>query len=153
MHAKKFKNTVKSVYFLEHFDIILLSHHGTEEMIPSNFFALTDLVIIGTNPEMADYSNPRGEIIGYSAYVYAEDKDGNRRRLHVATSRWEEEVLPRAENQAAALNKRLESGKFPVAFDRWDDARPCYGSNAYIEYGQADDVALEARELEDEQWN
>lgn len=50
-----------------------------------HFFAGTDLVVVGTNPEMADYSNPRGEIIRSAAYVYATDAAGNRRRMYVAT--------------------------------------------------------------------
>lgn len=119
-------------------------------MTPISFFAATDLVIVDVNPEMADYTNPRGEILGYAAYVYADSESGDRRRFFVKTSRWESEVLPQAERLAAALNARLASGRLPVAFDRWEEARPAYGSDAYVAYGQYDDLMLERREAEDE---
>lgn len=118
-------------------------------MNPTQFFAATDLVVIDVNPEMADIDNPRGEIIGHAAFVYAEDAAGNRCRKFVATSRWESDVLPRAEREALALAARLAAGRLPVAFDRWEAARPAYGSDAYIEYGADDDLAMEARELDE----
>jgi hypothetical protein len=111
------------------------------------FFAATDLVVVGTNPEMADYDNPRGNIIRSAAFVYAEDARGNRRRLWVTTG-FEFEVLPKAEALAAALVARLKNlGKLPVGFDRWADARPAYGSDAY---DPQDEIDLERREAEDE---
>lgn len=111
------------------------------------FFAATDLVVVGTNPEMADYDNQRGDIIRSAAYVYAEDERGNRRRLWVATG-WESEVLPKAEALAAALTARLANmGKQPVGFTHWEEARPAYGSEAY---DPEDEIALERREAEDE---
>lgn len=119
-------------------------------MTPTNFFAATDLVVIGTNPEMADYDNPRGEIIGHAAYVYADSANGDRRRLHVKTARFESEALPSAERMAEALNARLASGRLPIAFDRWEEARPCYGSRAWQQYGEYDEMMLERREAEDE---
>jgi hypothetical protein len=121
-------------------------------MTPILFFARTDMVVTGTNPEMADYSNQRGEVYGYAALVVAESAAGDRREFHVATGAWESEVLPQAEALAAALTARLASGRLPVAFDRWHDGRPGYGSDAYIAYGAADDVALERREAEEEGW-
>jgi hypothetical protein len=119
-------------------------------MQPIEFFAHTDIVIIGTNPEAADYTNPRGNIFGHSAHVVAEDKNGNRCRLHVATSRFEDDVLPQAERLAAALNARLALGKLPVGFGSWSADRPAYGSAAYEAYGAFDDLMVERREAEDE---
>lgn len=119
-------------------------------MQPIEFFAITDIVVIGTNPEMADYSNPRGSIHGHAAYVVAEDDRGNRARLHVDTARFEADVLPKAERLAAALNARLAAGKLPVAFESWASDRPAYGSDAYIAYGAHDDLMLERREDEEE---
>jgi len=116
------------------------------------FFAATDIVVVGQNFENADVSNPRGYEFGSAAYVYAEDAAGNRRRLFVASSRWEDEVLPKAEKLAAALTARLAAGKAPVGFARWEEARPAYGSAAYVAYGQDEDVALEAREEADERY-
>ena len=40
------------------------------------FGTRTDLQVIGTNPECADMSNPRGEIIGEVHYVVAETPNG-----------------------------------------------------------------------------
>lgn len=119
-------------------------------MTPTHFFAATDLVVIDRNPEMADYDNPRGDIVGHAAYVYAEDAAGNRRRVWISTARWESESLPRAEKVAAALTARLALGKLPVSFSDWDDARPAYGSDAWQQYGEADEIDLERREAEDE---
>lgn len=102
-------------------------------MTPVIFHVLSDVVTIAQNPENADYDNPRGDVYGFAAYVIAEAANGERRRMYVATSRWEREAHEPAEVLAAALNKRLESGKLPVAFDRWEDTFPAYGSEAYDE--------------------
>lgn len=118
-------------------------------MQPIEFFARTDIVVIGTNPEMADYSNPRGDIHGHAAYVVAEDAHGNRACLHAGTSRFEADVLPHAEQLAAALNARLALGKLPVGFAGWSADRPAYGSEAYAAYGAFDDLMLERREAEE----
>lgn len=121
-------------------------------MTPTTFFAATDLVVVGTNPEMADYDNPRGEIIGHAAYVYADSAEGDRRRLFLKSAHFESEVLPSAERLAAALNARLANGRLPVGFDRWEEARPAYGSQAWQEYGEFDEMMLERREAEEECW-
>jgi hypothetical protein len=121
-------------------------------MKPVTFFARTDIVVIGANPENADYTNPRGEIHGYAALVVAESAQGDRRELCVGSDRLESNVLPQAEAMAAALCARLASGRLPVAFERWRAGRPGYGSEAYQAYGQADDVELERREAAEEAW-
>ena len=115
----------------------------------TGFFARTDIVITGSNPEMADYTNPRGHIYGFAAYVVADTERGDRRELYVSTARSEREVLEVAEKFAAALNARLALGKLPVAFQRWDEGRPAYGSDAY---DPEEEVALERREAEEEAW-
>jgi hypothetical protein len=100
-------------------------------MIPVGFTSRTDLVVIGTHPEMANYDNPRGEIYGFASYVVAEAADGERRCLAIKVSACAEEALAPAERQAAALNARLKAGKLPVAFNAWHHDRPAYGSDAY----------------------
>jgi hypothetical protein len=118
---------------------------------PSTFYAsLGDIVVTGFNGENADMDNPRGEEYGQQVVVVAESERGDRAHLVVAVAHphWAEEELPKAEKVAAALNARLARGLLPVGFSRWSPARPCYGSDAYVAYGQADDVALEAREAE-----
>lgn len=112
----------------------------------TNFTAYTDIVIIGQNSEMADYSNPRGHIYGFAAYVRVVSECGSTRIKHVATARWETEAVAKAEAQAAALNARLALGKLPVGFDSWEAGRVVYGSEAYQAYGQADDLAWERNE-------
>lgn len=109
----------------------------------SKFFAASDLAVVDVNPEMADVTNPRGEVIGYASYVYADSERGDRKRRPVTVSRWEKEAMEPAEALARALNARLAAGKLPVGFDRWEDARPCYGSPAYVEYGAQDDCEFE----------
>ena len=121
-----------------------------QPFIPVVFFATSDLCIIGSNPEMADFTNPRGHLYGEAAYVAAEDAAGNRCRLHVLTDASRIAALEPAEAMAAALNARLANGKLPVAFASWLSDRPAYGSDAYVQYGQDDDLALERREAEDE---
>ena len=112
----------------------------------AQFTAYTDIVIIGQNAEMADYSNPKGYVYGFSAYVCAVSESGDTRVKHVVSARWEAEAMAKAEAQAAALNARLALGKLPVGFDSWEAGRAVYGSEAYEAYGQADDVELERRE-------
>ena len=112
----------------------------------TNFIAYTDIVVIGQNPEMADYSNPRGYIYGFAAYVRAESDRGDTRVNRVCTDRWESDALAKADAQAAALNARLALGKLPVGFDSWKAGRAVYGSEAYEAYGQADDLAWERNE-------
>jgi hypothetical protein len=115
-------------------------------MQATQFTAYTDIVIIGQDAEMADYSNPRGYIYGFAAYVCAASERGDTRIKHVVTARWEAEAMAKAEAQAAALNARLALGKLPVGFDSWEAGRAVYGSEAYEADGQADDVELERRE-------
>jgi len=112
----------------------------------TQFTFYADIVVIGQNPEMADYSNPRGYIYGFSAYVCAVSESGDTRIKHVTTARWEEEAIAKADAQSAALNARLALGKLPVGFDSWKAGRAVYGSNAYQAYGQDDDLALERNE-------
>jgi len=117
----------------------------TKAFIPAAFIAMTDIVVVGTNPEMADYDNRRGEIYGYSACVRAHNEHGDTRVLWVATSVCEAEVLEQATVLADRLTARWENlGKLPVGFDSWVAGRAVYGSDAYIEYGQEEDLHWEA---------
>ena len=111
---------------------------------PINFFAGTDLVVVGTNSEIADICNPRGEVIRSASFVYAEDIKGYRVRLYVETD-WETKAIAAAENLAACLNARLALGKLPVGFAHWHEARPCYGSTAYIDLGIGEQEAFQDR--------
>lgn len=110
----------------------------------SFFFANSDIVVIGTHPEAADYDNPNGFIFAISSYVYAEYEDGTRVRKHVKTNKNEQEAMGSAEKMAEALNVRLANGKLPVAFNTWESTFPCYGSDAHNE----DDIIEWERSLE-----
>lgn len=119
-------------------------------MKPVEFFAATDVVIVGQNFEMVDYDNPRGYMYGHASYVYAEDARGSRRRLFVRTEPTEQESLLPAERMAKALNARLKAGKFPVAFDRWEEYNPAYCSKAHQEDGGEEELIAWERNLEEE---
>ena len=119
-------------------------------MKPVNFFAMSDVVVVGTNSENADMTNPRGEQYGFAAYVIGESYEGERRRLHVATDVCCEVALSKAEKMASALNMRLRNfGKPPVAFDRWPEYFPAYGSTAYDE---EELIEWERRMDEEQDW-
>lgn len=122
-------------------------------MTPTHFFPATDLVVVGFDPKCADYDNPRGEILGFQACVYAANDRGDTRVFHFPADRFESAAIAKAEKLAAALTVRLEKlGKLPVGFAGWATGRPIYGSDAYVAYGQADDLAWERREAEEESW-
>lgn len=111
------------------------------------FRAFSDIVVIGYNPENADYENQKGEIYGHAAYVQAVSPHGDTWIKHVRTDRFEAEVMAEANKLAEALNARLTNfGKLPVGFEAWQQGRAIYGSEAYIEYGQAEELAWEGSE-------
>lgn len=112
-------------------------------------------VVIGTNPEMADYDNPRGHIFGLSYAVRARNEHGDTWEKPVATGSLHEdaELAAKAERLAQALQTRLDRlGKLPVDAAQWQPGRAVYGTDAYVAYGQDDEVALERREAEEERW-
>ena len=110
-------------------------------------------VILGSNPEDADYDNPRGYIYGFAFRIVASNQHGDTRYLDfkVAPNRHHySTVQAEAEALAAALNARLARGLLPVAFATWREGRAVYGSDAYVEYGQDEDNELERMEARDE---
>lgn len=117
-------------------------------MKPVEFDAFADIVVMGYNPEMADYDNRSGAIYGYASYVRAIDAQGNTRIWHIATDYREAAVLEEATAQADALNRRLASGKLPVGFDQWDEGRAVYGTPAWEAYGNDEQLAFE-REMDE----
>jgi len=116
------------------------------------FHPAADIVVTGTDPDRADVTNPRGNLYGFTGYVVAEDRNGNRRRLDLHTAHLESDALAPCAKLAAALNARMAAGKLPVCFDDWAPTRPAYGSDAWIAYGEADELALELREAEEDAW-
>lgn len=119
----------------------------------TQFTAASRYVVTGSNPEMADFSNPRGNLYALAYYVQASNEHGDTWELDLFVGHigLDAENAPKAERVAAALQARLDNlGKLPVQAAAWQPGRALYGSQAYVEYGQDDDVALERREAEDE---
>lgn len=100
------------------------------------FYVRESLVVVGTDPEMADYDNPRGELVGESHRVVAEDEDGSRyEHRYAAVTRngytLSDLSVDRLEALAAYLNKA-----HPVLDeDLWHEIDPAYGSMAYQREG------------------
>lgn len=108
------------------------------------FYACTDLVRIGKNPELANFDNPDGAMYGWQSFVVSEAADGTRTRFKVKYSLVEIEALQPAVRLAEALEARFKNfGKLPVRFNEWSPARPVYGSEAYMKYGAASDLERE----------
>ena len=100
------------------------------------FSPASEIVVTGCNPEMADYGNPQGYTYGEAWRVVAENERGDRFYTTV-------ESQEAAEELAFKLTARAAAGAEPADFEDWQPDRPCYGSEAYFEYGQADDIAWE----------
>ena len=112
-----------------------------------HFSARSDIVVIGQNPEMADYDNPRGDIHGLCWLVVAANERGDTWEMAVTGTVPQVE----AERMAERLQARWDNlGKLPVGWAHWTPGRAVYGSDAYVAYGQADDLAWERRCDEDE---
>lgn len=79
-------------------------------------------------------------------YVICENHRGDRFRSHAsfATSDMDKEI---AERKVQALlrqvNMALHMGADPSISPKWSRTRPCYASEAYAKYGQAEEVAWE----------
>lgn len=117
------------------------------------FDVVSNIVVLYTNPEMADVTNPRGEVYGLSFAVRAVNERGDTWEHHVVTGdRWQErELEAQTQKVAAALQARLDRlGRLPVGFAHWPSGRAVYGSPAWEEYGNDDELALERREAEEE---
>lgn len=87
-------------------------------------------------------------------YVVATDARGNRWAHHATfrgclVERDEEgqahfaDARPAAQHAAEQLLRRIQAAGGRINLDHWREARPEYGSAAYVAYGQADDVAWE----------
>lgn len=113
----------------------------------------TDVVVIGTNPEMADYDNPRGHIFGYCGYIIADAPDGSRWVFdRTLTKRIESDVFARLDTLVAHMQRAVDNGR-KLDPQHWIESRPCYGSEAYVNGGWAEeDYLLERQEAMDEGW-
>ncbi len=91
------------------------------------FFARSDLAVVGYNSENADMSNPRGEIIGEIWYIVAEAPNGRRWR-HNRSSEYRVAMERHAELMADFSKGFLNALN-------WIEIDPCYGSEAYESQG------------------
>lgn len=99
------------------------------------FHVKDDIVIVGSDPEMADIVNPRGNLYGHAAFVVAERADGYRSRLHVLTDQHAPTAREPAQQLCDALNARMKNlGKLPIGFSGWHETFPAYMSAAYSEH-------------------
>ena len=112
------------------------------------FGIINDIVIIGSNPEMADMSNPNGNIEGLAHYIVAETPKGHR-FAHNATAITHngyadsDITVERLERLAAHLNATHPS----LDADCWTEVQASYGSAAYVEGGwEAASLSLEIDE-------
>ena len=112
------------------------------------FVLRTDVVVVDTNPEFADMSNPRGEIYGDMILVEAFNAAGDTKFLTIGIEQNNGVVSTKAESLATALNRRMASGKHPIGFDKWQSGRAIYGSDAWTGYGEAEQLTFE-RDMED----
>lgn len=114
----------------------------------------SDQVVTGENPEYADWDNPRGQLYGFQPYVTVTDLNGNRKRLNVGPAIGKfyvfggDSSLKEADEISSELARRLQARwhnfrKLPIRFCDWVDIHPYYGSEAYIAYGQAEEVEWE----------
>lgn len=95
----------------------------------------TDIVVIGCNPEMADYDNPRGNIYGFCGYILAVAEDGSQWMFeHTITRRYEHDVLARLNTFANKVQAHLNKGG-KLDPSRWQEIRPAYASEAYVNGG------------------
>lgn len=105
------------------------------EFIPEAFYARSDIVITGSHPENADFDNPDGWEFGLQEYVMVCNQQGDTYQLPVPKN---------AELLATRLMARWNNlRKLPVNFANWQIGRPVYGSEAYAQYGQDDDIQWE----------
>jgi hypothetical protein len=100
-------------------------------------FGITDdLVIVGSNPEMADMTNPNGNIEGLAHYIVAETPRGSRfahNAFAITHNGYADSdiTVERLERLVAHLNATHPA----LDADCWTEVQACYGSQAYAEDG------------------
>ena len=97
----------------------------------------SDSVVVGCDPEMADMGNPRGEIIRERFYMRASNDHGD-------AFVWGSFKTPEEVEEAYTL--------LAPPVELWEPSYPVYGSQAYVDYGEADLLIQEKRWEEDDWW-
>jgi hypothetical protein len=107
--------------------------------IDMEFVLSSYIARVGYNPEMADMSNPRGEIYAERWVVWAEKPCGRR---------WQHERSFAGQHEAQRLLDRIEAahrGGRRLNLDHWVEIDPAYGSDAYVSQGIEGQRAAEER--------
>ena len=101
---------------------------------PEQVFIECELRIVGTNPESADYTNPRGDIYAdvFMLGVYLNDGEIYR---HFKTYRDEEKCFLFLEKVQDAVNDGKE-----LNMEHWKYNRLAYGSEAYQKQGGEEEL-------------
>jgi hypothetical protein len=99
------------------------------------FAVHSNIVVVGRNDEMADISNPRGEIHGETFFVVAEAASGRRwQHDHAFTTtsmNGDGGCGERAERLRARIERAYASGR-KLNPRHWREVDPAYGSDAYV---------------------
>ena len=93
-----------------------------------------DIVVVDSNPELADYDNPNGDIHGTASYIVATNPEGYR-LAHFAQSirvKNREETKYSLE-RLQALTDYLNAEQPELNAKHWHPTEPQYGSPAYEE--------------------
>tara|TARA_R110000868_G_scaffold358096_1_gene619607 strand:- start:523 stop:930 length:408 start_codon:yes stop_codon:yes gene_type:complete len=114
----------------------------------TQFYVVPLEAIIGQNSENADMGNPQGYTYGTNALLVASNEYGDTWEMSAGSAMYSQDILPKAQALADRLNARLALGKLPVGFDAWVQGRAVYGSDAYVAYGQDDDLEWELQQEE-----
>ena len=105
----------------------------------------TDIVVMGSNPENADYDNPRGYIYGYRGYLLAIAPDGSQWVFErTMADLVEQNVFDRLATFCAHVQHKINCG-VKLDVNRWTETRPAYGSEAYANGGWSREDAMEER--------
>lgn len=111
----------------------------------TQIFWQTDIVPLDQNPENADYDNPRGYRYGYRGFVLAETPDGSRWVFHRHMDNYiEANVAERLNSFVAHVQRAIDAGK-KLEPALWQETRPGYGSDAYINGGWSQQDCYEER--------
>ena len=117
-----------------------------------SFFVRTDVAVIGHNSEMADMSNPRGEIYGDVDYIVAEAPDGTRFAHHTyaVTSSGGVTESEVSSARLEALAHHLNTKRPALNGELWREIEPRYGSEVYVSGGWEEAQRLYERQQDEE---
>lgn len=102
---------------------------------------MSDMAIVGSNPEWADLDNPHGAIYGEIRYVVAELPSGRRFRGPILPEECKSE---KALGEVEAAFQQLVDAKVVKPEDEWQEMYPVYGSAAYTE--QEPEIVFEEKQ-------